>query len=248
MSDETTAPVGLIGADTALFLDFDGTLTALRDDPDLCALPEGGAEALTGLSAALGGALAMVSGRDARDLTRRTPLAVWRAGNHGGIVLAPGQAEPDAVPEAPDALLDAARRVADANPGVKVEEKAAVLAVHTRACPECEPDVLAALRHAVARIPGYKLQHGKRVIELKPEGVDKGIVIRRLMGHAPFAGRAPVFVGDDTTDEDGFAAVAALGGAAVKVGDGATSARYRLADPDAVWDWLRAAHDEIGRR
>ena len=248
MTDKTTPPAGLIGADTALFLDFDGTLSPLKDDPDACALPEGGAELLTGLSERLGGALAMVSGRDARDLTKRTPLGVWRAGNHGGIVLRPGQSEPDEVPEAPEALTLAARRVAGSHPGVFVEEKAAVLAVHTRACPECEPDVLATLRAALGGVPGYKLQHGKRIVELKPEGVDKGVVIGRLCEDVPFAGRTPVFVGDDTTDEDGFAAVAGLGGHAVKVGDGDTSARYRLADPDAVWAWLRAAHDDIGRR
>ena len=246
MTDDTTVPPpGLIGADAALFLDFDGTLSPIKDDPDACALPEGGTELLTGLSRALGGALAMVSGRDARDLTKRTPLSVWRAGNHGGIVLAPGQAEPDEVPEAPEALAAVARRIAGDHPGVVLEEKAAVLAVHTRACPECEPDVLAALKDAVADVPGYKLQHGKRIVELKPEGVDKGVVIERLCQAAPFANRVPIFAGDDTTDEDGFAAVARLGGHAVKVGDGATSARYRLADPDAVWDWLRAAHDAI---
>lgn len=245
MTDQTTAPPGLIGADTALFLDFDGTLSPIRDDPEQCALPDGGADVLTGLSAALGGALAMVSGRDARDLAKRTPLSVWRAGNHGGIVLAPGQSEPDEVPEAPEALTAAARRVADIHSGIFVEEKAAVLAVHTRARPECEDQVLETLRAAVADVPGYKLQHGKRIVELKPEGVDKGVVIERLMGDTPFAGRRPVFVGDDTTDEDGFAAVAKLGGHAVKVGDGGTSARYRLRDPDAVWAWLRAAHDAL---
>lgn len=246
MTDENaTPPAGLIDAGTALFLDFDGTLNALQDDPDACALPPGGAEVLIALSDALGGALAMVSGRDARDLTKRVPLSVWRAGNHGGIVLAPGQADADDVPEAPGALLAVAKTIAAEHPGVFVEEKAAVLAIHTRARPDAEADVLAALGSAVADVPGYKLQHGKRVIELKPEGVDKGVVITRLSGDEPFAGRTAIFVGDDTTDEDGFAAVAALGGHAVKVGDGATSARYRLGDPDAVWAWLRAAKDAI---
>ena len=238
-------PPGLITRGTALFLDFDGTLSPIKDDPDACRLPEGGAAVLTGLAEALGGALALVSGRDARDLAARTPRGIWRAGNHGGIVLRPGQTEPDAVPAAPEALLALAEEVAGEAPGVRVEEKAAVLAIHTRAVPEREAAILERLREAVGALDGYKLQHGKRIIELKPEDMDKGVVIGRLCAAAPFAGRSPVFAGDDTTDEDGFAVVHDLHGHAIKVGDGASQARYRLPHPDAVWDWLRAGLDAI---
>ena len=252
MTTHPAPPADLIGPDTALFLDFDGTLAPIQDDPDAVRLPGGGAAILTQLSEALGGALALVSGRDARDLTSRVPHGLWRAGNHGGMVLAPGQTAPERVPEAPAGLVAAAEDAARAHPGLFVEKKAAVLALHTRACPECEPEALAALRAAAEASGGYKVQHGKNVIELKPEGVDKGVVIERLCDAPPFAGRTPLFLGDDTTDEDGFAAVARMGGAAIKIGDGESLARYRLAGPAGVWSWLERAADGLigagGRR
>ena len=244
MTTHPAPPLDLVGSSTALFLDFDGTLAAIQDDPGAVRLRAGGAATLERLAAGLRGALALVSGRDARDLTERVPLSLWRAGNHGGMVLEPGQREPSEVPAPPAGLRAAANRIARAH-GAWVEEKAAVLALHTRANPDAEPAILEALRGVVAAGHAYKLQHGKRIIELKPEGMDKGVVIRSLCGTAPFAGRTPVFVGDDTTDEDGFAAVASLGGAGVKVGDGASSARYRLPGPDGVWSWLEHAADGL---
>jgi trehalose 6-phosphate phosphatase len=237
-------PRGLLRG-AALFLDFDGTLSPIQDDPDAVHLPKGGAAMLQILSDRLGGALALVSGRDARDLTERVPASLWRAGNHGGMVLRPGQTEPNEVPSPPEALSEAVRALGQRE-GLLVEEKAAVLAVHTRARPEREEAVLDALREIVGSQDGYKLQHGKRVIELKPLGVDKGVVIERLCAEPPFAGRTPVFLGDDTTDEDGFLVVHRLGGAAVKIGEGESAARYRLEGPDAVWAWLREALGEAG--
>jgi trehalose 6-phosphate phosphatase len=76
---------------------------------------------------------------------------------------------------------------------------------------------------------------------VKPAGRDKGTAILDYMREPPFRGRTAVFVGDDATDEYGFAAVAQLGGIAVKVGKGRTAARYRLRDVAAVRRWLRAS-------
>ena len=56
----------------------------------------------------------------------------------------------------------------------------------------------------------FALQSGKRVVELKPSGKDKGEAVREFMQEAPFRGRTPVFVGDDVTDEHGFVVVNAL--------------------------------------
>jgi trehalose 6-phosphate phosphatase len=85
------------------------------------------------------------------------------------------------------------------------------------------------------------------VFELKPAGVDKGSAIDEFMRDAPFAGRIPVFLGDDVTDEFGFRVVNRLGGHAVKIGAGATHARWRLADPAAAKAWLGAWLDQFGR-
>jgi trehalose 6-phosphate phosphatase len=78
------------------------------------------------------------------------------------------------------------------------------------------------------------------VYELKPAGVDKGSAIAEFMSEAPFAGRLPVFLGDDVTDETGFLAVNRLGGHSVKIGEGESAARWRLADPAAAKSWLGA--------
>ncbi len=79
------------------------------------------------------------------------------------------------------------------------------------------------------------------MFEVKPASVSKGLAIKAFMGEAPFAGRLPLFAGDDTTDEAGFAAVQAMGGEGIKVGEGATVAHHRCASPDVLREWLHAA-------
>jgi trehalose 6-phosphate phosphatase len=76
------------------------------------------------------------------------------------------------------------------------------------------------------------------VFEVKAHAGDKGAAIEFFMNEAPFAGRLPVFIGDDVTDEAGFAVVNKRGGVSIKVGDGETTAHYALDDPEAVMDWL----------
>ena len=76
------------------------------------------------------------------------------------------------------------------------------------------------------------------VVEVKPASAHKGTALRALMTRAPFAGRRPVMLGDDTTDEDAIAAALALGGVAVKVGAGPSAAPLRAPDPAAVRAWI----------
>jgi trehalose 6-phosphate phosphatase len=238
-SERSGGPIDL--RHCALFLDFDGTLCPLADDPDAVHLPEGGADILISLSQKLGGALALVSGRDGRDLASRTPREVWRAGNHGDLVLPPEGDEPLRVPSPPTPLLHGVRSIVGAFEGAWLEEKGRVLAVHTRSVPEIEDVMANALSKIAAAAGGYKMQRGKAIIELKPEGVDKGQAIRRLMREAAFASRTPIFFGDDTTDEDGFSVCLELGGSAIKVGDGDTVAPHRVSGPDQVWAILKDA-------
>jgi trehalose 6-phosphate phosphatase len=84
----------------------------------------------------------------------------------------------------------------------------------------------------------YCILTGKRIVEMKPAGKDKGVAVLEFMQEAPFKGRTPVFVGDDVTDEYGFATVNRLHGHSVKVGPGPTAAHWRLRDVRAVQEWL----------
>jgi len=100
-----------------------------------------------------------------------------------------------------------------------------------------------AMSRIVAGKLHFELLHGKFVFEIKPSGINKGTAIDAFMQEAPFAGRTPVFAGDDTTDETGFAVVQPRGGVAIKVGTGPTQAAHRLESPLAVYEWLLAARD-----
>lgn len=226
-----------LGAGDALFLDFDGTLAEIGPDPDAIFLPQDTAAALGRLAARLGGALALLSGRDLRDLASRAPGAVWRAGGHGLEIAAPGDAAPARAPAAlPESVLAPLRALP--HPGLRLELKGPVAALHYRAAPEAEAACLAAALEAAALGEGLTTQAGKMVVEVKPEGAHKGRALRAMAERPPFAGRRPVMLGDDATDEDAIAAAQALGGLGVKIGAGPSAARLRAPDPAAVRAWL----------
>jgi trehalose 6-phosphate phosphatase len=130
------------------------------------------------------------------------------------------------------APLRAAARI----PGVRLELKGPVAALHYRAAPDAEAACLAAAEAAASA--GLVCQRGKMVVEVKPAAAHKGQALRRLAALPPFAGRRPVMLGDDATDEDAIAAAQELGGIGVKVGDGPTAAALRASDPAAVRAWL----------
>jgi len=235
-------PLPAIGARTALFLDFDGTLADLAPEPDAVQLVSGVIPALLRISGQLGGALAIVSGRRLADLDGfLAPLQLPLATEHGaqrrdvqGRVLS--LAEPDL-----SELARSATELAAQHDGLRVEIKQAAVALHYRHAPELEALCLQVMQDAADRTPGVELLRGKYVFEVKPANVSKGSAIKAFMHEAPFAGRLPLFAGDDTTDEAGFAAVQSLGGEGIKVGEGATVAHHRCASPDALREWLHAA-------
>lgn len=229
---------GLGIADTdALFIDFDGTLAELGPDPDAIVLPPGTDGHLARLADRLGGAVALLSGRDIRDLARRTPAELWRLGGHGLETVAPGAAVPPRPAPLSDAVLAPLRALTEI-PGIRLELKGPVAALHFRAAPEAGPACLAAAETAAAQAEGLVSQAGKMVVEVKPATAHKGTALRRLMQAPPFAGRRPVMIGDDTTDEDAIAAAQSLGGLGVKVGPGPSAARLRTPSPATVRSWL----------
>jgi trehalose 6-phosphate phosphatase len=231
----------------ALFLDFDGVLTELGPDPDAIRLEAAAAAAIEALAAGLGGAVALLSGRDLRDLAGRTPRGVWRAGGHGLEVAAPHAVLPDPPPPPADAVLAPLRALAARLDGVRIEIKGPVAAAHYRAAPAAGDAVLDAAHEAAGAGEGLVVQAGKMVVEVKPDTAHKGTALRRFATRAPFAGRRPVMLGDDTTDEDAMAAAQALGGVGVKVGEGETVARLRTPDPAAVRAWLAREAGRLGR-
>lgn len=227
-----------LARDNAIFLDFDGTLAPLQDDPDTVFMPAAREQAIAAAAGALAGAVAIVSGRDIRDLVTRTPASVFRLGGHGLDWALPDAGAPEPA-AAPAGLRDALAEIARAHEGVRLEEKGAVFALHYRRAPTAGEAVAAAVDAVLAAYDNYKRQAGKMVVEAKPVAANKGAALERLMAMTPFFGRRPVMIGDDATDEDAFIVALALGGVAIKVGDGDTAAPYRLDDPDAVEGWLR---------
>lgn len=230
-------------ADWALFLDFDGTLVSIADEPMAVSIPRRLLQLLERTTATLNGALALVSGRPIAQLDRLlAPLVLPAAGLHGLELRLP-DGSLRRVDDATAAVAEARQRLtefATAHPTVMLEDKGQGLVLHYRRAPELAAACRAAAEAAVAASAGeLVLLPGKMVLELKPDGTDKGRVIDELRRLAPFSERRPVFIGDDVTDEAGFAAVNAAGGISVRVGDDtATKARHRLADVADVLDWL----------
>jgi trehalose 6-phosphate phosphatase len=227
-----------LAATDALFLDFDGTLAEIGPDPDAIRLPRATSDHFVRLAARLGGAIAVISGRDLRDLVRRTPAGIWRFGGHGLETLAPDADPPPAPHAAPASVLALLEAAAAAHPGTWIERKGPVTALHFRAAPAAEADCLAAAQAAARAAPDHVVQTGKMVVEVKPAAANKGAALRRAMTAPPFAGRRPVVLGDDATDEDAMRAALELGGVGVKVGPGPSVAALRAPDPAAVRAWL----------
>jgi trehalose 6-phosphate phosphatase len=124
--------------------------------------------------------------------------------------------------------------------GVLIEDKGCSVAVHWRMAPDLAERALGVAQETAAGLGReYRLQHGKAVAEILPASASKGAVIELFLQHEPYRGRRPIFVGDDVTDEHGFAAVNAQGGVSVRVGDGPTQASQRIASPAALRAALR---------
>lgn len=231
-----------ITANTALFLDFDGTLVEIASHPEAVKISPTLTSTLAALYGQLDGALALVSGRRLLDLDGfLAPLKLPAAVEHGAQ-RRNGQGQLISAPAADlRHVLVAAEGLVRQYPGLQLEHKNLALSLHYRHAPELEALCLRVMQAAVAQSSGLQLMQGKCVIDLKLTGFSKGTAIAAFMTEAPFAGRVPVFAGDDVTDEDGFRAVQDAGGHAVKVGPGATSALYRCAGVPEMSTWLQSA-------
>ncbi|MGB3471812.1 MAG: trehalose-phosphatase [Erythrobacter sp.] len=223
----------------ALFLDFDGTLVDIAPTHDsITPAPDLGRR-LKGLADRLHGAVALVSGRSLDDIARHIgALAVAGAGSHGADIRdAQGKAIGLPASEPPEAITTAMYEYANAN-GLGYEAKPHGAAIHYRSAVSKGP-AAHAFAEELAHSHGWTTQSGKCVVEVVAGKADKGSAVRALMEVAPFAGALPIFIGDDLTDEQGFAACAEAGGAGILVGARENSvAQFQLPDVASVHRWL----------
>lgn len=221
----------------ALFLDVDGTLLDIAPTPDSVVVPPDLVAALERVQRRLDGALILVSGRPIAQLDALfAPLRLPTAGEHGAEWRA-GSAITAETPITP-ALREAVAAMATDFADVLVEPKRMGIALHYRAAPHLGPQLGQRLNAIMASHGNAELLAGHMVWEVRPRGVNKGVAVRRFM-ETRFAGRMPVFVGDDRTDADGFQAATELGGLALPVGDLHVVRWGRaFADPGAVRAWL----------
>jgi trehalose 6-phosphate phosphatase len=237
--------------EAALLIDVDGTLLEIAPRPELVAVPSGLPDLLQRLAGERGGALALISGRRIADLDRL--LRPWQgaaAGLHGierrtvdGNWAASGSSEADrAAAAALERLRPALAALAGQRPGIWLEDKGRTLALHYRAAPDAGAAIRDAATQLMLREHGdvLRLIPGKMVVEFQPRHHGKGSAIAAFMEESPFRGRVPVFLGDDTTDEEGFAEVNRRGGISIRVGPpiGGSAAIYELPSVTATLDWL----------
>jgi trehalose 6-phosphate phosphatase len=224
-----------------LFLDVDGTLLELADHPGAVLVDPELQQLIERLRSAASGAVALVSGRTISDLDRlfadpTLPLA----GLHG-CERRDARGATHIAPIAIEQLADVRAgfdRLAQRHPGLLIEDKGAGLALHFLRAPHLERELRAEVALLAAPlVPRFALLDGHAVIEVKPAAHTKDTAVTEFMEEEPFRGRMPIFIGDDTTDYGGFAAVRRFEGLAIAVGPRVKS-EWWLPGPSAVRQWL----------
>jgi trehalose 6-phosphate phosphatase len=227
---------------SALFLDLDGTLAPIVRRPELARVARDTLQALRELQLRLDGAIAIVSGRPIAQIdVLLGPLRLPAAGVHGNQRRDAAGNMYRSSAEPPVPLRRLMRDLVARFPNVWIEQKPGALALHYRAAPDAGPACGVALREAIVEFPRWALLGGKCVWEIKPRESTKASAVEAFLLEPPFAGRIPVFCGDDETDEDGFLAARVHGGFGLKIdGDSATAtaAEYRVATMAAFSRWL----------
>jgi trehalose 6-phosphate phosphatase len=237
-------------SDWALFLDVDGTLLDIARHPDAVQVAPALHDLLAQAHRLTDGAVALISGRSLADLDRLFgPLQFCAAGQHG-LERRDARGQVSRSLGAIERIFSAAQALATharMRQGVVVEHKGLSLALHYRNAPDLRDWAKLTMQSLLVGLgPAFQLVEGKMVFELKPGGRDKGTAIADFLSEPPFTGRLPVFIGDDVTDEDGFAVTNIAGGHSIKVGEGASLARWRLDNAHQVRQWLHAYTEFLG--
>ncbi len=223
----------------AIFLDLDGTIADIADRPEAVRVDASMLRILSELHRKAHRALAVISGRDIAVLDRMLhPLVLPVSGVHGLQRRDAGGVIRSAQPPDISSIAYVLEKTLAATPGVLIERKAGAVAVHYRLHPEMERRCREVVLEVLRQRSEFRLLEGKKVLELAPRGASKGRVIEAFLQEPPFAGRTPLFAGDDLTDEDGFRAVNQRGGVSIKIGAGETAARYRAESARDFRHWL----------
>jgi trehalose 6-phosphate phosphatase len=235
-------------AEVAILLDIDGTLIDIAPTPHDVCVPPGLPQILKGLLANTSGALALVSGRSLPDIDGLfAPARFPAVACHGAEIRA---AASDAVAIRAEPLEPELKRrlasIANLSPGILIEDKGYSLAVHYRLAPQAEKAIYAAVSLIQADLADAPIEvlPGKCVCEIKRSGFTKASGIRELMTQGPFAGRRPLFVGDDVSDESAFAIMPEFGGIAFSVGKEARGVAGHFDTPSDVREFLARLLDD----
>lgn len=227
--------------DVALFLDFDGTLVDFAPTPEGVYVSDELRQVLAGLALQLNGALALVSGRGLESLAGLVDLPLTMAGSHGAEWRFGDGPVMQRELESSQFISIRAKLLSFAEEqGLIVEDKGHAAAIHYRGKEHLRDLVDSYIEDELmlAECTDIRVIKGNCVREIQPVGVDKGVAIAHFMSTYPFAGRRPVYIGDDTTDEDGFAWVNQHEGVSIKVGGGDTCAGVRFSDTGEVLAFL----------
>jgi trehalose 6-phosphate synthase/phosphatase len=233
----------------ALFFDFDGTLTPIRDRPEDAQLPPATRQALESAARTPNLDTVIITGRSLADIRGRVGIpGITYVGNHGFEIEGPGIAYRHAdIDRFAGTVSRAARELERlAVPGALVEAKGATLSYHLRRVAEGRREAATRRATKVLQRRGLRVVLGNLVVEGRPPVAwHKGhavlhVLVQRHGADWPSRVRA-LYVGDDATDEDAFGSLRGIGRSICvgAPGDGATQADYALPDPDAVTQLLR---------
>ncbi len=226
----------------AILLDIDGTILDFAASPQQVWVPTGLRQTLARLDTLTGGALALVSGRALHDIDLIfSPLELAAIGGHGAEMRTVPGAEPVMRAKPLDAALKRKLAgIAELGPGILAEDKGYSLALHYRLAPDKGDAVRGAVERICAALSAdaVEILPGKLVVEIKPSGVNKANAVCELMKWPPFAGRNPIFIGDDTTDEPVFGIISQFGGLGFSVGRVKADVNGHFEKPESVRAWL----------
>lgn len=235
----------------ALFLDVDGTLVEIADKPDAVHVRDDVPELLNDLFSLLDGAVALLSGRSIQNIDSLLPGArLPTAGIHGlEFRNANGHTESQEPPDSLHGVKQTLKALSEAHQGILLEDKGRSIAVHYRQAPSIGNLILDRVENAVAGARDLTCLRGKMVVEVKSAAANKGTALRKFMSAQPFAGRRPLVIGDDITDEAAFAAANELAGVSVCVGSREnTEANFVIRDVTSTLEWLSGLRAHLKAR